>query len=384
MNKYLFRNVTKKSSVVILIFCLFLIILNIIYILFFEKTKINDTSILIENSYVINNIPEPRYSKNITRTPKAADYNYYQDQDIIESINLNTSLITYLKDNKIYTREIVKNYLLGTESVIAKVLPDVADYTITQDKKFIVYSYVTEKLKKGGKFGGGGKAHNVNLVNIETGETKTIFNYDPKIGQIITLTASPYKNIIFIGTDYKQLFLYDINSDKLIDITYTEDEGNLDRDTLCIGYQVFDQSPDLSHILLRSYCYEGTNYYLYNINTKERTNIGHYYVSGPRVKKFIEDGSILIENYNDGAILNIGKYNYQNQLVQELPLPKIDDIGDKNLKKIYYKYIDRDENIREYYLTSEKEIIDSKDDSSILIKNNQFLGASISLVKVFN
>lgn len=372
----------KKLFVIILTISLFFIIFSIVYILFFEKNKINKVTPTTKNSYTINNITKPRYSPQITHTPRAIDYDYYNDYS--NNIDSNTNLVTYVRDNNIYSRKINKNYLLGKESILAQNIKNIADYTITYDKKFIAYSYVTEEIKKGDKSEIGGSAHNVDLLNISTGATRTIYNYEPSKGQILTLTVSPYKNIIFIGTDYKRLFIYDINLDKLVEITYKTDEKFTDLNEFCIGYKVFDQSPDLSHILLSGICYEGSSYYLYNLNSKERVDLGFNYVNGRSVEKFINDGSYLAQDHNNGEVTKTGKYNYQNQLVQELPTPKIDDINDKTHKKIYYKYIDEDKNIKEYYLTSEKEIIDNKDNLSVLTKNNQLLGTGISLIKVFN
>lgn len=380
MKKYFISNFPKNKLIIILVISLFIVIINIIYLVFFEKAKVNNESILIEYPYTINNNPKPSYPPQITNTPKAMDYGYFEDG--FDNIDRTINIVTYIKDNGIYSRKI-QNYILGKEILLAQNFDQVADYTLTQDKKFIAYSYATGEIKKGDRSEMGGSAHNVNLLNINTGEVKTIFNYEPTKGQIITLTSSPYKNIIFIGTDYKRLFIYDINLSKLIEITYKEDETFNDLNAFCIGYKVFDQSPDLSHILLRGYCYEGYGFYLYNINTKERITIGYNYASGPSVKKFIDNGSFLVHNYDDGELVNVGKYNYQNQLVQELPITKVDKDDDKTQKKIYYKNIDKSKNIREYYLTSEKEIIENHKDSSVLIKDNQLIGTDISLLKVF-
>lgn len=373
----MFKNLARKKIIILLLTTLLIIFLLILNVLFSENKKPNISS--EQNSVKtyynhFKSLPKP------TIPITASSYDYYLF--LIDSDSLNINLISYFKDNKIYFREIMKNNSLGNELIVAQNLPDIVDYVITKDKKFLIYSYSTGNLIKGNGYEGGGDAHNVDLLNIKTGEVKNIYNYNPQKGQIITLTLSPHKNIVFIGTDYKQLFLYDINSDKLTDITYSEDINNLDRSTFCIGYNVFDQSPDLSHILLKSYCYEGTNYYLYNINTKERINLGYSYGSGPSVKKFIENGSILIENHNDGYIVNVGKYNYQHQLVQELPLP-VEKSFEKNQKTLYYHFINRDDG-KEYYFTSEAEIINNKGDLSNLVKNNQFLGKNISLLKVIN
>lgn len=383
MRKIFFRNLGKKYLIVLLITTLLLISFYIIYILFFEKIKVTAPT---NNVYIKRNISKKQYkTSNITHLPSANDYGFHQDVDNYDNVDAKTNLITYVKDKKIYSREITKNFILGKEILLAQLSKDVTDYVLTPDKKYIVYSYAIEETKKGDKFDMGGIAHNVDLLNISTRDIKTIYNYDSSKGQVLTLTVSPYKNVIFIGTDFKRLFLYDVNSDKLTDFTYKEDNNFSDLNNFCIGYQVFDQSPDLSHVLLQSYCYEGSGFYLYNLNTKERIDIGFHYVNGPRVKKFIENGSFLVENCDEGVIVNVGKYNYQNQLVQELPITKIDDITDKSVKKIYfiYKYIDDNKEIREYYLTSEKEITENKGDTSVLVKTNQFLGTGISLVKVF-
>lgn len=381
MRKIFFRNLEKKYLIILLITTLLLISFNVIYILFFEKINVATP---VDKGYIKRNFSKPYSTSNIPRLPRANDYGFHQDVDNYDNVDPETNLITYVKDKKIYSREITKNYILGKEILLAQLSKDVTDYVLTPDKKYIVYSYAIRETKKGDKFDMGGIAHNVDLLNISTRDIKTIYNYDPLKGQILTLTVSPYKNVIFIGTDFRRLFFYDINSNKLIDFTDKEDYNFSDLNNFCIGYKVFDQSPDLSHVLLQSYCYEGSGFYLYNLNTKERINIGFHYASGPRVKKFIENGSFLVENCDDGDIVNIGKYNYQNQLVQELPITKIDDITDKSVKKIYYKYVDDNKKIREYYLTSEKEITENKGDTSVLVKTNQFLGTGISLVKVFN
>ena len=129
----------------------------------------------------------------------------WSEQQEIRPIDENNAHLFEQIQSEVQNHDLRK--LLGFE-FFNELFKNIADYTITYDKKFIAYSYVTEEIKKGDKSEMGGSAHNVDLLNISTGATRTIYNYEPSKGQILTLTVSPYKNIIFIADKIKDINVF--------------------------------------------------------------------------------------------------------------------------------------------------------------------------------
>ena len=148
-----------------------------------------------------------------------------------------------------------------------------------------------------------------------------------------------------------------------------------------VGYEVIDQTPDLNKLLLKERCYEGTVHDVDNAQSQKRSLGEYVYGNGRYFDKFIDNGSFIAHDTKDGEITIVGKYNFQNQLVQELPKTEIDD-NDPNKINIF----DFRQNFHEpykYFLTSEKEIMSTKGNIDNFIKGKKFLGEDLLMIKVF-